>query len=154
MVILIVVASFSLISVAAGSDLDQDCKPRGWVQMFSAWWNPVGFWSAQPSAIQQEVESHVKTYQVYLVQRQANITIATIEREKARIEQATLEEQLQILGVKSKPISPEVSRKLDQVLAKADESIETTRAYLAANAIRWGERCMAFSREQLAKATR
>ena len=161
MVTLIGLASFSLLSVAAGSDLGQDCNPRGWVKRFNAWWNPVEFWSAQPSAIQQEVESRVKGYQVYLVQRQANVAIAATEREKARIEQTALEEQLRILGVKAKPISPEISQKLDQVLAKADETIKTTQARLdeaqrqgVANAIRWGEKCVAFSREQLAKARR
>ena len=119
------------------------------------------FWSAQPSAVQQEVESRVKGYQVYFVQRQADVAIAATEREKARIEQAALEEQLRILGVKSKPISPEISQKLDQALAKADETIETTQASLdeslrqgVANAIRWGEKCVAFSRGQLAKAGR
>lgn len=161
MVTLIGLASLSFLSVAAGSDLDQDCNPRGWVQRFSAWWDPVEYWSAQPSAIQQEVESRVKGYQVYLVRRQANVAIAATEREKARIEQAALEEQLRILGVKSKPISPGISQTLDQVLAKADETIKTTQARLdeaqrqgVANVIRWGEICEAFSREQLAKARR
>jgi hypothetical protein len=158
MVILIGLASFSFSSVAFGSDLDQDCNPRGWVQGFSAWWNPVGFWSAQPSAIQQEVASRIKGYQVYLVQRQANVAIVATEREKARIEQAALEEQLRIMGVKPKQISPELSQQLDQVLAKADETIEATRVRLdeaqrqgVADAIRWGEKCVAFSREQLAQ---
>jgi hypothetical protein len=161
MVILIGLASFSFLSVAFGSDLDQDCNPRGWIQKYSAWWNPVGFWSAQPSAIQQEVESRIKGYQVYLVQRQANVAIAATEREKARIEQAALEEQVRILGVKPKQISPEISQQLDQVLAKADETIEASRVRLdeaqrqgVADAIRWGEKCVAFSREQLAKARR
>jgi hypothetical protein len=121
----------------------------------------VEYWSAQPSAIQQEVESRVKGYQVYLVQRQANVAIAATEREKARIEQAALEEQLRILRVKSTPISPGISQKLDQVLAKADETIKTTQARSdeaqrqgVASVIRWGEICVAFSREQLAKARR
>lgn len=158
LIILIGLASLSFSSVAYGSDLDQDCNPRGWVQKFSAWWNPVGFWSAQPSAIQQEAESRIKGYQVYLVQRQANVAIAATEREKARIEQAALEEQLRILGVKPKQISPEMSQQLDQVIAKADETIEATRVRLdeaqrrgVADAIRWGEKCVAFSREQLVK---
>ena len=161
MVILIGLASFSFLSVAFGSDLDPDCNPRGWVQKFSAWWNPVGFWSAQPSAIQQDVETRIKGYQFYLVQRQANIAIAETEREKARIEQATLEEQHRILGVKPKQISPEISQQFDQALARADETIEATRVRLdeaqrqgVAVAIRWGEKCVAFSREQLAEARR
>ena len=158
-VILIGLASFSFLSVAFGSDLDQDCNPRGWVQRFSAWWNPVAFWSTKPSAIQQEVESRIKVYQLYLVQRQADAAIAATERQKARIEQAALEEQLRILSINPKPISPEISQQLDQALAKADETIEATRVRLdeaqrqgALNAIHWGEKCMAFSREQLAKA--
>ena len=157
MVILIGLATFSFVSVAAGSNLDQDCNPHDWGQRFSAWWNPVGFWSAQPSAIQQEVEIRVNEYQVYLVQRQADVAIAAIEREKARIEQAAFEEQLRILGVKSKPISPETS----QMHAKADKTIITAEAHIdevlrqgVANTIRWGEKCAAFSREQLAKARR
>lgn len=161
MVLLIGLATFSFSSVAFGSDLDQHCNPRGWVQRFSAWWNPVEFWSAQPSTIQQEVESRIKAYQVHLVQRQANVAIATTEREKTRIEQAALEEQLRILGVKPKQISPEMSQQLDQVLAKADETIEATHVRLdeahgqgVADAIRWGEKCVAISREQLAKARR
>jgi methionyl-tRNA synthetase len=116
------------------------------------------FWSAQLSAIQEEVESRVKGYQVSLVQRQANVAIAATEREKARIEQAALEEQLRILGMKSKPISPEISQKLDQALAKAEETIKSTWARLddaqrqgVENTILWGKKCMAFSREQLAK---
>ena len=84
---------------------------------------------------------------------------AATEREKARIEQAALEEQLRILGVKPKQISPEMSQQLDQVIAKADETIEATRVRIdeaqrrgVADAIRWGEKCVAFSREQVAKA--
>jgi hypothetical protein len=76
------------------------------------------------------VETRIKGYQVYLVQRQANIAIAETEREKARIEQATLEEQLRILGVKPQQISPEISQQLDQALARADETIEATRVRL------------------------
>jgi tRNA A37 N6-isopentenylltransferase MiaA len=157
MFILIALATFSFVSVAAGSDLDQDCNPHGWGKQFSAWWNPVEFWSAQPSAIQQEVESRVKGYQIFLVQRQANVAIAAIEREKARIEQGALEEQLRILGVKSQPNSPEIS----QMLAQANELVRAGQEHIdeamrqgVENTIRWGERCMAFSREQLAKARR
>lgn len=147
--------------MAFGSDLDQHCNPRGWVQGFSAWWNPVEFWSAQPSAIQQEVESRIKAYQIHLVQRQANVAIAATERRKTLIEQAAHEEQLRILGVKPKQISPEMSQQLDQVLAKADETIEAVHVRLdeaqrqgVVDAIRWGETCVAISREQLAKARR
>jgi hypothetical protein len=77
---------------------------------------------------------------------------------ECRIEQAALEEQLRILGMKSKPISPEISQKLDQALAKAEETIKSTWARLddaqrqgVENTILWGKKCMAFSREQLAK---
>ena len=154
-------ASISFLSVAAATDLDQDCNPQGWVERFEAWWDPVGFWSAQPVAIQKEVGSRIKAYQVYLVQRQADAALAENEREKARIEQAALEEQLRILEVQTKPISPETQRKLDQTLAKADETITATYARLdeaqrqrVASAIQWGEKCVAFSREQLAKERR
>lgn len=157
----IVFVSISFLSMAAATDLDQDCNPRGWVQRFGAWWDPVGFWSAQPAAIQKEVESRVKAYQIYLVQRQADAALAANEREKARIEQAALEEQLRIRDVHTKPISPETQRKLDQTLAKADETIKATYARLdeaqkqgVVSAIQWGEKCVAFSREQLAKARR
>ena len=113
--------SINLLSMAAANDLDQDCNPRGWVQRFGAWWDPVGFWSAQPAAIQKEVESRVKAYQVYLVRRQADAALAANEREKARIEQAALEEQLRILGVQTRSIPSEIQRKLDQTLAKTDD---------------------------------
>lgn len=160
MVILIVLLSISISSsVVFGSDLDKDCNPQGWASRLSAWWDPVMFWSAQPSAIQQEVESRIKGYQLYLVRRQADVAIVATERQKVRIEQAALEEQLRILGINPKPISPELSQQLDLALAKAKETIETTRVRLdeaqrqgALNAIRWGEKCTAFSREQLAKA--
>lgn len=147
--------------MAAATDLDQDCNPRGWAQRFGAWWDPIGFWSAQPAAIQKEVERRVKVYQVYLVQRQADAALAVSEREKARIEQAALEEQLRILEVRTKPISPEIQRKLDQTLARADETIKETYARLdeaqrqgVASAMQWGEKCVEFSREQIAKARR
>lgn len=161
MVLLIGLASFTFSSVVFGSDLDQHCNPRGWVQRFSAWWNPVEFWSAQPSAIQQEVESRIKAYQVHLVQRQADVAIAATERKKTLIEQAALEEQLRILGVEPKQISPEMSQQLDQVLSKAQETTEAIRVRLdeaqrqgVADAIRWGDKCVDFSREQLAKSRR
>jgi hypothetical protein len=105
------------------------------------------------------VESRIKGYQVYLVQRQADVATAATEREKTRIERAAFEEQLRILGVKPKQISPEISQQLSRVLAKADETIETTRLRLddaqrqgIEGVIRWGDKCVAFSREQLAKA--
>ena len=119
----IVLASTSSLSMVVANDLDQDCKPRGWVQKIGAWWDPIGFWSDQPTAIQKEVESRVKAYQVYLVQRQANAALAVNEREKARIEQAAHEEQIRILGVQTRPIPSETQRKLDQTLVKADETI-------------------------------
>jgi hypothetical protein len=151
-------ASISFLSTAAATDLDQDCNPRGWVQRFEAWWDPVGFWSAQPAAIRIEVGSRVKAYQVYLVQRQADFALAENEREKARIEQAALAEQLRILGLQIKSISPATQQKLDQALAKAEETLQATYARLdevqrqaAASAIQWGEKCVVFSREQLAK---
>lgn len=158
MVILVSLASFSCSSVTADSDLDQDCNPRGWIQKFSAWWNPVRFWSAQPSAIQQEVERSIKQYQVYLAWREANVAIAENERKKARIEQAAHEETRRILGIKPKPISPELSQEVDQALAKAHESIKIGQARLdesqrqgVENTIHWGDKCVAFSQEQLAK---
>lgn len=154
-------ASIGFFSMAAASDLDQDCNPRGWVQKLGAWWDPAGFWSAQPTAIQKEVESRVKGYQVYLVQRQADAALAANEREKARIEQAALEEQLRILGVQTRPIPPETQRNLNQTLATADKTIRETYVRLdeaqrqgVASAIQWGEKCVAFSKEQLTKARR
>jgi len=147
--------------MAFASDLDQHCNPRGWIQRFSAWWDPVSFWSAQPSAIQQEVETRIQAYQIYLVQRHADAAIAATERKKTRIEQATLEEQLRILGIKPKQVSPEVSERLDQVVANAEATLEATRVRLdeaqrqgVADTIRWGEKCVAFSQEQLANVRR
>jgi len=162
MVLLIGLISLSFSSVALGSDLDldHDCNPRSWVQQFSAWWDPAKFWSAQPSAIQQEVQSRIQAYQIYLVQRQANVAIAATDRQKALIEQAAFEEQLRILGRKP-PLSPEKSQQIDQVLAKADEQLEAARVHIdevqrqgVENAIRWGEKCTAISQEQLAKSRR
>lgn len=60
--VFIAFASISFLSMAAATDLDQDYNPRGWIQKFGAWWDPIGFWSAQPAAIQKEVERRVKTY--------------------------------------------------------------------------------------------
>jgi hypothetical protein len=157
----IVFASISFLPMAAADDLGQDCNPRGWVQMLRAWWDPVGFWSAQPAAIQKEVESSVKAYQLYLVQRQADVALAANEREKARIERATLEEQLRILGAQVKPVPPETQQALDQAYAKTDEAVRATYAsidevqrQMAERAIRWGEKCMTLSREHLARARR
>lgn len=95
------------------------------------------------------------------MQRQADTALAASEREKARIEQAALEEQLRILEVRTKPISPEIQRKLDQALARADETIREKSARLdeaqrqgVVSAMQWGEKCVEFSREQIAKARR
>lgn len=154
-----VFASISFLPIAAAVDIDQDCNPRGWVQRFEAWWNPVSFWSAQPAALQIEVQGRIKAYQVYLVRRQADAALAENEREKARIEQAALAEQLRILGVQTQTISPETQQKLDETLAKANETINATYARLdevqrqaAVSAIQWAQKCMEFSRAQLAKA--
>ena len=60
-----------------------------------------------------------------------------------------------------KQISPEMSQQLDQVLAKSDETIEAIHVRIdeaqrqgGADAIRWAEKCVAISREQLARARR
>jgi hypothetical protein len=155
---LIGLAGFYFGSVAIASDLDQHCNPQGWIQKFSAWWDPVRFWSSQPSAIQQEVETRFRAYQVYLVQRERDEALAVHERRKKLVEQGALEEQRKILGIKPKEVSPEALERLEQVLANADKTLEETRVRLdeaqqqgVANTIRWGEQCVAFSREQLAK---
>ena len=95
-----------------------------------AWWDPIGFWSIQSLAIQKEVESQVKAYQVYLVQRQADVALAANEREQARIEQAALEETLRVMGVQKKSISPEIQQKVGEALAKADEVLAEGHARL------------------------
>lgn len=159
--IFITFASFSFLPIAVANDLDYDCNPRGWIQKLGAWWDPVEFWSAQPAAIQKEVGNRVKAYEIYLVQRQADAELAIHERERARIEQANLREQLGILGVQPKSISPDVQRRLDQTAAKVDEAVKATYVHIdqaqkkmAESAIQWGEKCIAFSREQLAKTRR
>lgn len=95
------------------------------------------------------------------MQRQADVALAANEREKARIEQAALEETLRVMGVQQKPISPEVRQKVDEALAKADEALAEGHARLdmaqrqgVARAIDWSHKCMAFSQEQLAKLRR
>lgn len=159
--LLVSLVTFGYLPTAAASNLDQDCNPRGWTQQFSAWWDPVHFWSAQPSSIQKEVERRVKAYQIYLVQRQADVAIAETERRKALIEKTALEEALQILGTNPKVISAERSQRLDQILTKAHEHIEAIQNRLedanrkgVLQAIAWGNKCIAISQEQLDKAGR
>ncbi len=147
--------------MAAASDLDEDCNPRGWTQRIRAWWNPVLFWSAQPSSIHKDVEMRIKAYQIYLIQRQADVAIAATERKKALIEQTALEETLQILGKDPIRIPAETTQMLNKTLTKAHEDLEAIQDQLdeanrrgAVHAIGWGNKCIAFSQAQLDKAGR
>lgn len=117
-------------SIATAIDIDHNCNPRGWVNQLKAWWDPIVFWSAQPAAIEDEVERDIKAYQVYLVQRQADEAIAVVERRKRNIEQAALEETLRIMEVQRKPISPEARRKLDESLEKVEKVLEENHAFV------------------------
>lgn len=139
----------------AASDLDQDCDPKGWIPKLRAWWDPNSFWSAQIPEIQKEVEQRIRAYQMYLIQRQADAALAANEREKAKIEQATLEAQLKILGV-HKPIPSDILEKLEQATAQADEAVAKAYAQTdiafrrgIGSTMQWAEKCTAHAKQQL-----
>lgn len=104
--------------------LDIECSPKGLVSMFIEWWNPVKFWSAQLSAIEDYMERSVKDYQIEYLVRQK-------EREKQQaigiIEQRYREEIRIILGLQPSALSANQWEEVEKLLAENNQFIEEMR---------------------------
>lgn len=153
------VLSSGLSQVSEARDLDHDCFPQGWENRFRAWRDPAKFWRAQPSLIQAEVVAAIRAYQLHIAEQRYEDAIAPLEAAKRELKRKANQEFLVILGKTPEMKEEAEAEELRNQLAIQDQEIErSVRAAenqaqkdMLASSLSWGEKCTAYSQNELKK---